>query len=143
MVLWREQKQRDHLRDDTKLVEKKDDNSLDGGGYRWDCKNDKSLDIYLFFSFLELHLWHMEITGLCRIRAAAAHLCHSNAGSELQLQPTPQLAAILNPLSKARDQIHIFIDTSQVLSLLSHNRNSWIYLKDRANRIFSLIEHEM
>ena len=52
MVLWREeQKQRDNLRDDTKLVEKKDDNSLDRGGYRWDCKNDKSLDIYLFFLF--------------------------------------------------------------------------------------------
>ena len=31
---------------------------------------------------------------------------------------------ILNPLSEARDQTHIFIDTSQVCKLLSHNRNS-------------------
>ena len=31
---------------------------------------------------------------------------------------------ILNPLSKARDQTHILIDTSQVHNLLSHRGNS-------------------
>ena len=31
---------------------------------------------------------------------------------------------ILNPLSKARDRTHIFTDTSQVLNLLSYDRNS-------------------
>ena len=31
---------------------------------------------------------------------------------------------ILNPLSKARDQTFIFMDTSQILHLLSHNGNS-------------------
>ena len=31
---------------------------------------------------------------------------------------------ILNPLSEARDQIHILIDTRRVLNPLSHNRNS-------------------
>ena len=31
---------------------------------------------------------------------------------------------ILNPLSKARDQTHILMDTSQILNLLSHNGNS-------------------
>ena len=30
---------------------------------------------------------------------------------------------ILNPLSEARDQTRILQDTSQVLNLLSHNRN--------------------
>ena len=30
---------------------------------------------------------------------------------------------ILNPLSKARDRTGIFMDASQVLNLLSHNRN--------------------
>ena len=34
---------------------------------------------------------------------------------------------ILNPLSKARDQTHILMDTRQVLNLLSHNRNSIIF----------------
>ena len=38
---------------------------------------------------------------------------------------------ILNPLSKARDQTCIFMETSQVLHLLSHNGNSpeWSFLK--------------
>ena len=31
---------------------------------------------------------------------------------------------ILNPLSEPRDQIHILMDTCQVLNPLSHNRNS-------------------
>ena len=32
---------------------------------------------------------------------------------------------ILNPLSEARDRTHILMDTSPVLDLLSHNRNSY------------------
>ena len=40
--------------------------------------------------------------------AASLHQSHSNTGSELHLQPTPQLMAmpILNPLSEARDRTH-------------------------------------
>ena len=33
---------------------------------------------------------------------------------------------ILNPLSQARDQAYVLMDTSQVRNLLSHNRNSWL-----------------
>ena len=33
---------------------------------------------------------------------------------------------ILDPLSEARDQTHILIDTAKVLKLLSHNGNSSI-----------------
>ena len=42
---------------------------------------------------------------------------HSNAGCELCLRPTPQLTAvpqILDPLSEARDKLHILMDASQV-----------------------------
>ena len=57
-----------------------------------------------------------------QIRAAAASLCHSrsNARSEPRLWPAPQLMATLdpNPLSKARDQTHVLMDTSQ-------NRYCW------------------
>jgi len=45
---------------------------------------------------------------------------------ELQLWPTPQpqQCQILNPLSEARDQTRILMDTSQVRNPLSHNGNS-------------------
>ena len=32
---------------------------------------------------------------------------------------------ILNPLSEARDRTHILMDTSEILTLLSHNGNSY------------------
>ena len=42
---------------------------------------------------------------------------------------------ILNPLSKARDWTHIFMYTSQVLNLLSHNGNSKIILFFKLHQI--------
>ena len=54
----------------------------------------------------------------CRIGAVAddLHHSHSNAGSEMHLQPTPQLTQcwILNLLSKARDPTHILMGASWV-----------------------------
>ena len=53
-----------------------------------------------------------------RSGAAAAGLCrsHSKVGSEVPLQPTPQLmeCQILNPMSEARDRAFVLRDTSQV-----------------------------
>ena len=53
-----------------------------------------------------------------RIRSTAASLnhSHSKAGSELHLQPTPQLMATpnLNPLSEARDRTHNFMVPSWI-----------------------------
>ena len=48
--------------------------------------------------------------------ATGLHHSHSNTGFELHLRPTPQLRQrqILNPLSKARDQTHILMETRQV-----------------------------
>ena len=52
-----------------------------------------------------------QARGRIRAVAASLHHSHSNAG-----WPTPQLMAmrIFNPLGKARDQTHIFMDTSWV-----------------------------
>ena len=49
-----------------------------------------------------------------RIRAAAAslHHSHSSMGSELSLQAIPQLTA--DPLSKARDQTCVLMDTTWI-----------------------------
>ena len=46
--------------------------------------------------------------------AAGLHHRHSSSGSELHLRPTPQQRRIPNPLSEARDQTHILVDTSWV-----------------------------
>ena len=75
---------------------------------------------------------------------------------ELQLWPTPQPQPpeiqatfatyaspgnkywILNPLSQARDQTHVLMDTSRVLNLLSHNGNSGFSILN----VIELIERE-
>ena len=48
--------------------------------------------------------------------AAGLHHSHSNARSELHLQPIPQLTTTLdpNPLSEARDQTSVLMDTGQI-----------------------------
>ena len=59
--------------------------------------------------------------------AARLHYSHSNVESKLHLQPTSQLSPqhqILNPLSKARDQNPILMDTSWGSLLLGHDGNS-------------------
>ena len=69
-------------------------------------------------------------TSLARswIGAAAAGLCHScnNIGSKLHLQPTPQLLAMPDPQLRewGQDQTCILLNTSWILNLLSHNKNS-------------------
>ena len=69
----------------------------------------------------------LRLGGQMGAAAAGLHHSHSNVGSELHLQPllrSSQQRWTLNPLSEARDRTHILIDTSQVLNLLIHNRNS-------------------
>ena len=87
---------------------------------------------YLFI-FLGPHLGHMEIPRLeVKSRAAAACLRHShsnsNPGSEsclaCDLHHSSQQCRILNPLSEARDQIHILMDTSWFPNPPSHSRHS-------------------
>ena len=63
-----------------------------------------------------------------RIRTTAAGLCHSRSKRDLccscDLHYSSWQHWILNPLSKARDRIHILMNTSQVHNLLSHSGNS-------------------
>ena len=47
-------------------------------------------------------------------QARGLHHSHSNKGSELHLQPTPQFIAMLDRLSKVRDRTHILMDTSWI-----------------------------
>ena len=94
------------------------------------CRENGETWTYLmcifFFFFLGLHLQHLEVPRL-------------EVKSELQLRPTPQPEQlpdlshicdlhrslqqnqILNPLRE--DRTCILMDMSQILNLLSHNRN--------------------
>ena len=57
-----------------------------------------------------------QARGLIGAVAASLRQSHSNAGSELCLQPTPQLTAsqIFNPLSKARDRTRNLMVPSRI-----------------------------
>ena len=82
---------------------------------------------YFNFSFRAALTAYGSSQARGQIRAAAACLYYSNARSEPHhLQPTLQLAATWEPypLSEARGQTHILMDTSGVLNPLSHNRDS-------------------
>ena len=76
--------------------------------------------VFFFFSFFRAApVAYGSSQSRGWIGAAAASLCHSHSiavGSEPPLQPTPQ--------PEARDQTYIFMDTSQVLNLMSHSGNS-------------------
>ena len=78
----------------------------------------------LFFSFLGLHLQHMEVPqARGQIGAVAASLCHShsNTGSSIyDLYHSSGQYQILKPLSKARDQIHKSTSSWILVRIITH-----------------------
>ena len=80
------------------------------------------LFIYLFIYVLWLHLQHMEVPRLPAYATATPDPSHSS-----DLCCNLQQRQILNPLSEAWRWTHIFMDTSQILNLLNHNRNSSLH----------------
>ena len=92
------------------------------------------LFIYLFSLFRATPAAYGSSQARSRIGAAATslHQSHSNTRSRPRLQSIPadvdcnlhSNARSFNLLTEARDRTCILTDTSQVLNLLSHNRNS-------------------
>ena len=86
--------------------------------------------LFLLFRAAPLACGSFQARGL--IGAAAPGLCHKPeqcriwAASVTYITAHGNTGSILNPLSKARDQTFILMDTSRVLNLLSRNRNSQI-----------------
>ena len=56
---------------------------------------DQSLNSFFFFFFFLVTYGGSQARG--QVGAIAATLCHSHAGSEPHLQPTPQFTATLAP----------------------------------------------
>ena len=97
----------------------------------WLALNEDLSQTGLFFFFiLGPHLQYMEVPRLgteseleppAYVTATAMpELSHTR-----DLHHSAQQRRILNPLSEARDGIHILMDTSRVLNPLSHDKNSW------------------
>ena len=94
---------------------------------------------FLFFNFLSFFchmapvaLWKFPGKGLNQSCSYGLYHSHSNTGFKTHLWPTSQPQQhhslqqcwILNPLSEARDQTLIFMDTSLVLNPLNHKGNA-------------------
>ena len=94
----------------------------------WYC-----VSFFLFlFVFLGPHLWHREVPRL-GVKSELELLAYTTATA------TPDLSCIfdlhqslwqhqvLNPLSEAREQTRILMDTRRGLNPLSHNGNSGVF----------------
>ena len=78
-------------------------------GHTWHSQ----LKVFFFFSFsfLGLHLWHMEVP---RMQLPAYTTATPDPSCVCNLHHSSQKHQILNPLSEARDQSSVLMDTSQV-----------------------------
>ena len=89
--------------------------------------------VYLFFVFLGLYPWHMEVLRLGvqseqKLPAYTTATVTATAATDLSrawdLRHSSRQCQILNPLSEARDRTRVLMDASQVRYPLSHDRNS-------------------
>ena len=78
-------------------------------------------EFFFFFSFLGLHLWHMDVPKLgveleLQLPAFTTATATWDLSCICDLHHSSQLCWILNPLSEARDQTQILMDTSWIVS---------------------------
>ena len=79
----------------------------------------QTLYFTFFFVFLGTYPWHVEVPGLgveldLEPLAYATAIATPDLSCFCDLHYSSQQCWILIPLSEARDQIHVLIDTSQV-----------------------------
>ena len=86
------------------------------------------LGLFFLFLFQAIPAAFGSFQARSHIRASAATQIIPTATQDLSricdLRCSLQQCQTLNALSEARDQAHILMDTSQVLNLLNHKRNS-------------------
>ena len=83
-----------------------------------DCMVTKVFCLFVCF-FLELHLWHMEVPRLgieseLQLPAYATGIAMRGLGHICDLHCSSRQCWIINPLSKARDQTRVLMDTSWI-----------------------------
>ena len=88
-----------------------------------------SFFFFFFFLLFELYPWHMEdprlgVESELQLPAYTTATATWVPSLICNLLHSSRQHQILNPLSKARDQTHILMDTGQVLNPVNHNGNS-------------------
>ena len=96
------------------------------------CSNICLIFFFAFF-FLGLHTQHMEVPRLgveseLQLPAYTTAIAMPDPSRVFNLHDSSWQCWILNPLSEARDPIHILMDTNQVRNPLSHTGNSPSYI---------------
>ena len=66
------------------------------------------MNLFIYFCFLGLHLWHMGVPRLgvkseLQLQANATAIAMQDLSRVFDLHPSSQQCQILNPLSEARD----------------------------------------
>ena len=101
----------------------------------------------IFFFFRTAPVAHGGSQARGRIGAGAAAASHSTATPDLSciydLHHSSQQCQILNPLSEARDQTWVLMDTSQILNPLCHSGDSQLvnildFVGHKFSSLFSL-----
>ena len=127
---------------------------------RWRSKEAKeychvflsSVVIFFFFSFIGLHPQHIEVPRLgVKLElqppayTTATSLWHSNAGTELHLQPTPQLMATPDPWPIEQGQglnLHPHGCQSDLFPLGCNGNSTFLYLLILLPFLSRIYEHE-
>ena len=95
----------------------------------------------IFFSFLGLHLQHMEVPRLgaeleLQLLACTTATATQDTSHICNLHYSLQQHQILNSLIKARDRTQILMDSSKVLNLLNHSGNSHTFIFKCCSKIY-------
>ena len=77
-------------------------------------RNHKFFFFSVFFRAAPVAYGGSQARGQVGAVATCLHQSHSNAGSKPCLWPTPQLTAMLDPLSKSGDRTCVLMDASWV-----------------------------
>ena len=85
--------------------------------------------LVFYFVLVLFFMWHMEVPrrgveSELQLSACVTARAMQDASHICDLHHSLQQHWILNPLREARDRTHILMDTSRVLTPLSHNENS-------------------
>jgi len=103
-----------------KIAEKVTDGHVFEGGHHSTQYTESAEFLFFFFVFSGLYPWHTEVPRLgveseLQLPAYITAIAMQDLSPVCDVRYSTQQHQILNPLSKARDQTFVLMDTSQIL----------------------------